>query len=61
MLTLGQINNGNTEKDNKFLLIITKMLYEKFNYLAPSASLTFQSSTKDVKKRTWVNFLRDLA
>ena len=56
MLTLRQINNDYTERDSKTLLITTKMLYEKFYYLGPSTSLTFQSSLKHGKKRTWVNF-----
>ena len=52
MFTLGQINNGNMEKEAKLSWLLTKMLYKKFYYLAPSASLTFQSSSKHVKKRT---------
>ena len=43
------------------MLIITKMLHKNFFYLAPSASLTFQSSSKHVKKRTWVNYQSDMA
>ena len=64
MLTLRQINNGNTaEKNNKTLLITVsqKCFIKKFYYVAPSASLTFHSSSKHVKKSTWVNFLIDLA
>ena len=30
MLILRQINNDKTEKDNKTLLIITKMVYKNF-------------------------------
>ena len=37
MLTLRQINNGNTEKGNKAPLITAKMLHKKFYSLAPSA------------------------
>ena len=60
MLTLRETSNGNTEKDSKTLLTITNKLYKKFYDLAPSASPSFQTSSKHVKKRTWINFLSDL-
>ena len=41
MLTLRQLNNGNTKKIAKLCWFLTKMLYKTFYYLAPSASLVF--------------------
>ena len=58
MLNLGQLNNGNTEKDSKTLLISYKKVLQ--NILLRSL-FSFPCFSKHVKKRIWVNFLSDLA
>ena len=50
MLTLRQINKANTEKQTKLCWLLTKMLYNKFYYLALSASLLFSQVQNTLKK-----------
>ena len=57
-LLLRQLNNGNTEKDSKTLLISYKNALQNILLLSPFSFLCF---SKHVKKRIWVNFLSDLA
>ena len=58
MLSLGQLNNGNTEKDSKTLLISYKVALQNILLLIP---FSFPCFSKHAKKRIWVNFLSDLA
>ena len=58
MLSLRQLNNGNTEKDSKTLLISYKVALQNILLLIP---FSFPCFSKHVKKRIWVNFLSDLA
>ena len=58
MLSLRQLNNGNTEKDSKTLLISYKDAIQNILLLIP---FSFSCFSKHVKKRIWVNFLSDLA
>ena len=58
MLTLRQINDGNTEKDSKILLVSDKNASQNVLLLSP---FSFPCFSKHVKKRIWVNFLSDLA
>ena len=58
MLSLRQLNNGNTEKDSKTLLISYKDALQNILLLIP---FSFPCFSKHVKKRIWVNFLSDLA
>ena len=54
MLSLRQLNNGNTEKDSKTLLISYKDALQNVLLLTP---FSFPCFSKHVKKRVWVNFL----
>ena len=58
MLSLRQLNNDNTEKDSKTLLISYKDALPNILLLIP---FSFPCFSKHVKKRIWVNFLSDLA
>ena len=58
MLSLKQLNNGNTEKDSKTLLISYKDALQNILLLIP---FSFPCFSKHTKKRIWVNFLSDLA
>ena len=58
MLSLRQLNNGNTEKDSKTLLISYKDALQNILLLIP---FSFPCFSKHVKKRIWVNFRSDLA
>ena len=58
MLSLRQLNNGNTEKDSKTLLISYKDALQNILLLIP---FSFPCFLKHAKKRIWVNFLSDLA
>ena len=58
MLSLRQLNNGNTEKDSKTLLISYKDALQNILLLIP---FSFPCFSKHAKKRIWVNFLSDLA
>ena len=58
MLSLRQLNNGNTEKDSKILLISYKDALQNILLLIP---FSFPCFSKHAKKRIWVNFLSDLA
>ena len=58
MLTLRQINNRNTEKDSKTLLISYKNALQNVLLLS---SFTFPCFSKHVKKRIWVSFRSDSA
>ena len=58
MLSLRQLNSGNTEKDSKTLLISNKDALQNILLLIP---FSFPCFSKHVKKRIWVNFLSDLA
>ena len=58
MLTFRQINNGDTKKDSKSLMISYKNALQNVLLLSP---FSFPCFSKHVRKRIWVNFLRDLA
>ena len=58
MLSLRQLNNGNTEKDTKTLLISYKDALQNILLLIP---FSFPCFSKHAKKRIWINFLSDLA
>ena len=58
MLSLRQLNNGNTENDSKTLLISYKDDLQNILLLIP---FSFPCFLKHAKKRIWVNFLSDLA
>ena len=58
MLSLRLLNNGNTEKDSKTLLISYKDALQNILLLIP---FSFPCFSKHAKKRIWVNFLSDLA